>query len=214
MYTTKYVKILACRKNRSTATSVPHIATEIPLAGTGFTMRTERKKQHLLANYYRRPIRELVVPLQCCWRWTRQYLPLHWKTWSSTLIWQFQILKIEEHTVSASPQYRSEAHFQHTRSTANRVDWHETVYFHISTVGLTEEWSEEFSQFKVGGLIVYSHNSDPSSSTSTFCSYLQSGTDQCRYRFFWFIQSTFVFLVAGQEFFFSPSPRKTCFSLL
>lgn len=134
-------------------------------------MRTERKKQHLLANYYRRPIQELVVPLQCCWRWTPQYLPLHWKTWSSTLIWQFQILKIEEHTVSASPQYRSEAYFQHTQSTANRADWHETVYFHISTVDLTEERSEEFSQFKVVAssfiVITVTHHQVPPPSVAT-----------------------------------------------
>jgi len=56
MSTTKCVKILARCRKRSTATRVPHVITEIPQSATGFKMRNERQKQHLLASYYPQPV--------------------------------------------------------------------------------------------------------------------------------------------------------------
>lgn len=178
-------------------------------------MRTKREKQYLQASYYHQPVQEFVLPLQCWWCWK-----------PPTLTTPLEDLVFNSNLTIPNPENRraysmcfttiyKQGLFPTTRSTAGRVHWPERTYLHVSTVvDVTEEWLKEFWQFKVGGLIIYRHNSHPSSSTSTFCSYLQSGTNQYGHHFFWFTQFPFIFLIAGQEFSFSPSPRKICFNLL
>lgn len=201
-------------QERSTTTSVPHHSRN-NLSATGLEMRTEREKQHLPASYSLPTTSSGISPSIATLVMLKspQYLPPHWKTWFSALTWPFQILKIEEYTASVSPQYTSVAYFQHNQRTAGRVHWPQTAYFYVSTVNLIEEWLKEFWQFKVGDLLIYTRNSHPSWSISTFCSYLQSGTNQFSYHFFWFTQFTFIILLAGQNFCF-PLLWEKCFNLL